>query len=363
MRLTRRQILLSGSMLLAGACTRPGSETAPQRFGSRLSGPNVQVLDRRLVLSLPPGMVAPKTISSYADDLGVRVTVVPGRLNTLSDVGAADVALIDDVTLGRLIQAKLVEPIDRSLVSNAKLLLPPFDSPSYDHGNRHSVPKDYVTAGFAVSEIAVPELPSTWLRFFHLAGALPGRVAVPHDRDVVIGAALTATGHDWNSSSSSDIADAADLLLPLRQDLVIAGTMARRHLPPPLVAALCFGQGFVAPPGGVGFVVPSEGTLTRARCYCLPLYAPDPVSAHAWLNHTLDPAIAAAETRYTLHATPVGPALYQLPASLLANEAVFPPALPATPLTFANVSPSGTQLRADLWRELLATRRRRLGPR
>jgi spermidine/putrescine transport system substrate-binding protein len=356
-------MLLSGSMLLAGACTRPGSETAPQRFGSRPSGPNVQVLDRRLVLALPPGDVAPTTISSYVDTLGVKVTVVPGQLDALTDVGRTDVSLTDDITLSQLISAKLVEPIDRSLVSNSKLLLPPFDNPSYDHGGRHSVPKDYVTAGFAVSTGDIPVPPSTWLRFFHLAAILPGRVAVPPDRDVVIGAALTAAGHDWNSSSSSDISDAADILLPLRQDLVIAGSMVRTRLRPPIVAALCYGQGFTAPPPGVRFVVPADGTLVRARCYCVPLYAPDPVSAHAWLNHTLDPAVAAAETRYTHRATPVGPAVYQLPVSLLANEAVFPPALPAVPLTFASVSTSGAELRADLWRELIATRRRRLAPR
>ncbi len=122
-------------------------------------------------------------------------------------------------------------------------------------------------------------------------------------------------------------------------------------------------MGFVTPPAGVRFVVPRDGTMARARCYCLPPFAPDPVSAHAWLNHTLDPAVAAAETRYTQRATPVGPAVYQLPASLLANEAVFPPALPAVPLTFSNVSPAGAQLRADLWQELTATRRRRLAPR
>jgi hypothetical protein len=88
------------------------------------------------------------------------------------------------------------------------------------------------------------------------------------------------------------------------------------------------------------------------------VYAPDPVSAHAWMNHTLTPGVAAAETRYSRRATPVGPAVYQLPTSLLANEAVFPPALPATRLTFGDASPSGIPLRADLWRELTAVRRR-----
>jgi spermidine/putrescine transport system substrate-binding protein len=357
-------MVLSGSMLLAGACTRPGSSSAPQRFGTGLSGPNVQVLDRRIMLTIPPGSVAPSTISSFVDGLGVKVTVVDGDLDSLTDVGQADVTLTDDVTLTTLIAQKLVEPLDRSLVANTSLLLAPFDSPPYDKGNRHSVPKDYVAAGFAVRRGAVARLPSTWHDFFHLARTLPGRVAVTPDRDIVIGAALVAAGHDWNSTSSSDIGDAADILLPIREDLVIDGSMLRQKLPPPLAAALCFGTGMVTPPTGVEFVVPAEGTLARARCYCIPAYAPDPVSAHAWLNHSLEPAVAAAETRYSHHATPVGPAVYELPASLVANAAVFPPALPPTPLTFASASLSDETERASLWQDLTSPRRRRAtGPR
>jgi spermidine/putrescine-binding protein len=349
-------MLVSGSMLLASACTRPGSSSAPQRFGTRLSGPNVQVLDRHLVLALPDEAVDPATVSSFVADFGVKTRVVRGRLTDLTDVGEADIALVYDTTLADLVSRKLVEPIDRNLVANRKLLLAPFDNPPYDRGNHHGVVKDYMCAGFAVSGAAAA---TTWRGFFRLAKTLPNRVAVPPDRDLVIGAALAAAGHDWNSSSSSDISDAADILLPLRNGLIIAGTPARRDLPPPLAAALCFGEGFVSPPADVRFVVPPEGTLARARCYCIPLYAPDPVSAHAWLNHTLDPTIAAAETRFTQRATPVGPAVYQLPDSMLANEAVFPPALPQTPLAFASLSPQGVDLRRQLWLELLTARRRR----
>jgi spermidine/putrescine-binding protein len=356
-RLTRRQILVSGSVLLTSACARPGSSSAPQRFGRRLSGPNVQVLDRHLVLALPDNTVDPATVSSFVQDFGVKTRVVRGHLTDLTDVGAADVALVDDTTLASLVSRKLVESIDRNLVENRKLLLAPFDNPPYDHGNHHGVVKDYMCAGFAVSGGASP---TTWRGFFRLARTLPNRVAVPPDPDLVIGAALTAAGHDWNSSSSSDISDAAGILLPLRSSLVIAGTPERRDLPAPLAAALCFGEGFVSPPRDVRFVVPADGTLARARCYCIPIYAPDPVSAHAWLNHTLEPPIAAAETRFTQRATPVGPAVYQLPDAMLANEAVFPPALPQTPLAFSSLSPQAVDQRKQLWSELLTQRRRRI---
>ena len=270
------------------------------------------------------------------------MTSSPASSTRLTDVGQADVALIDDVTLAQLIAAKLVEPIDRSLVANRKLLLPPFDSPSYDQrrppqraqGLRHCRLRR-----LDVRRRRRRRRPGCG--FFDLAATLPGRVAVPPDPDVVIGAALTAAGHDWNSSSSSDMADAADILLPLRQDSSspdrCCAAACRRRSSRRSVTA----RGSPTPPAGVRFVVPPEGTLARVRCYCIPLYAPHPVSAHAWLNHTLDPAVAAAETRYTRRATPVGPAVFQLPVSLLANEAVFPPALPPTPLTFASVSTSG----------------------
>ena len=209
--------------------------------------------------------------------------------------------------------SKLAESIDRSLVSNRKLLVPPFDDPAYDRGNRHSVPKDYVTAGFAYSVAAVPTPPSTWRGFFRLAAALPGRVAVPPDRDIVIGAALTAAGHDWNSSSSSDITDAADILLPLRPDLVIVGVADRRRLPNTLAAALCFGPGFAAPPAGVRFAVPA-GRQPRPGALLLHpgLCARSRLGPRVAQPH-LEPTVAAAETRYTGRATPVGPA--RLPAS------------------------------------------------
>src|SRR5438477_390449 len=105
----------------------PGGQMLEDIILTALAAGRVRQADRRPVLTLPPDEVAPTTISSYVAELGVRVSVVSGELNTLTDVGQADVALIDDVTLGQLISAKLVETIDRNLVSNRKLLLPPFD--------------------------------------------------------------------------------------------------------------------------------------------------------------------------------------------------------------------------------------------
>ena len=51
------------------------------------------------------------------------------------------------------------------------------------------------------------------------------------------------------------------------------------------------------PPSGIRFVVPKEGAVINMRSYCIPVLAPDPVTAHAWLNETLAPTRARRRDR------------------------------------------------------------------
>ena len=79
-----------------------------------------------------------------------------------------------------------------------------------------------------------------------------------------------------------------------------------------------------------------------------------PVAAHAWLNQALDPLTAARDTQRTGRATPVGEASFALPPGLLANPAVYPPALPPVTLGFADTTPAGLEARADIWHDMTA---------
>ena len=76
------------------------------------------------------------------------------------------------------------------------------------------------------------------------------------------------------------------------------------------------------------------------------------MSAHAWLNHALDPLTAARDTIRTGRATPVGEAAFALPPPLLANPAVFPPALPPVTLGFAEPTAAGLEARAAIWQDM-----------
>ena len=192
--------------------------------------------------------------------------------------------------------------------------------------------------GFALAARPGAAAPVTWADFFAIGSTFPGQVAVPDDPAIVVGAALVATGHDWNSAAASDLDDARSLLMPLRSSLVIGGSVDSGRLDGGL-AVLCTGLGFREPGHGVRFVVPSEGTIARPRLLCIPPYAPDPLTA-------------ARDTERTGRATPVGEASFALAPGLLANPAVYPPALPPVTLGFADTTPAGLEARADIWHDM-----------
>ena len=190
--------------------------------------------------------------------------------------------------------------------------------------------------------------------FFHLAAALPGRVAVPPDRDVVIGAALTAAGHDWNSSSSSDMADAADILLPLREDLVIGGSIVRRRLAGAHRRGALLRRGVRDSAARRPLRRPARrhprprALLLHPAVCTRPRLGPRLAEPHARPRRR--------RCRDALHAPGDAGRAGRLPAAGVAacKRGDLPARASAVPLTFANVTPAGALLRADLWHELTA---------
>ncbi len=358
MRLSRREFLAAAATTVAAGCSvKPGSDSRAQIIPAEQVPQRAQVLDPALRLSLPARTVAPDTIADFAkaDKVTVRVTRQTTQqqlLLTLSagGPGTVDIALVDQNSLTYLIGERLVEPIDQSLVPNLRLISSPFADPPYDSGSAHSIAKDYTTVGYAT---AVDEItPSdSWAAFFELARTYTKKVAVPDDSENVIGAAMLALGHDWSSATPAELAEVRAFLLGLRKSLRVEGTIDRDHLGS-LYAAMASGVGFRRPPLGNRFVVPKEGAVIIMRSYCIPVLAPDPVTAHAWLNETLSPTTVRDDVIVSGGASPVSEANYLLPSKILINPAIYPPASVKDQLQFSTVTPAQAEARADVWDEV-----------
>jgi spermidine/putrescine transport system substrate-binding protein len=353
----RDLLILAAGAAVAGGCARPdaaGDEA--QRLEPGSLGRVRQRLDPRLELSLPDGAVAAASVRAFARRTGVDVRVRPQEsddrllLDLAAAPGLVDVALVEQRALSYLVTAGQVQPLARSLVPNAELVESPWDDPPFDPGSRHSVPKDYAPIGFAVAPAMPVGAGAGWDEFFALAGLFPGRIVVPDDPDAVIGAALVAAGHGWNAELDGELEDARDVLVEARDGLVLGAPLERTTVAPYL-AAMCVPTRFLDEPLPPRFVVPDR-TVVRLRSYCIPIYARSPVSAHAWLDFTLAPANAAADVRRSLRPSAVGAARFLLPAALLADPLVYPPADVLDGLGFAAVSDAGRAARSELWDEV-----------
>jgi spermidine/putrescine transport system substrate-binding protein len=367
--LTRRELLAAAAVgLITAGCgvdTSAGSD--PQTVSPESVTAAGQPLDPRLTIAAPRSAIAESTLVDFERATKVKVVRVERAVTSqfLLQLAAGaqskadsevDVALVDDQALSYLISQGLAEPIDRSLIPNLQWLTPPFDNPPYDPRSAHSIGKDYTAIGFAVATDGVVSPPDTWSGFFKLAHDLPGTVAVPDDSEAVVGAALLASGHPWSSTSSSDLDDARKLLTRLRGSLVVEGGIDRSTLGSRRLAALSSGMGFRNAPLQTKFVVPTEGTAVLMRSYCILAMASDPVSAHAWLNDSLDPFVARRNVLANRLASPVSEVDYLLssPAgqAILTNQAIYPPADVYDKLRFQTAA--GSDARAALWDEVRA---------
>jgi spermidine/putrescine-binding protein len=89
--------------------------------------------------------------------------------------------------------------------------------------------------------------------------------------------------------------------------------------------------------------------------WCIPVSAPDPVAAHAWINWLLEPSTAVAEMNYHNYPIPIPSALSQMPASLK-NDPLFnvPSKYTDNYKYILNVSPEVVNQRTQIYGEFKA---------
>ena len=232
----------------------------------------------------------------------------------------------------------------------ARPLDAPFSDPPADPNLDHSVPLDFAYPGVAIRRsLSLSDL--SWRAFFALPKTYPLQVTIPDEPDVVIGAALLATGHDWNSDDDGDLEDVVDLLAPLR------GVIRVSRRPPAIgpgraVAAMVRSLEAVETGRRSRFYLPAEGSAVLVRSWAIPIYAPHPISANAWLANALNPAVAAGQSEATRRPTPVAAARPLVERSLLSDPRVYPPPGSSEVMVAPDVSVASAGKRRAIWQDL-----------
>ncbi len=229
-----------------------------------------------------------------------------------------------------LASKKMLQELDHRRLSAIKDLFPLHQNPAYDPNNRHSVPATWGTTGFAYRKSLLPNPPQTWADLWSRRSDLNRRLTMLGDARESIGGALNSLGYSYNSRDPKQIEQAYQKLVELKPSLATFTTDAWRDqlFAGDLLLAMCYSSDAAAATqenADIGFVVPQGGTSLWVDTMAIPIAAPNPEAAYAWLEMTLQPEFAAAAVERLRFSTPSKAAFEKLPIEIQQNPMMFPP--------------------------------------
>ena len=259
-----------------------------------------------------------------------------------------------------MIQKNLLAELDFRQLPNFSQVDSEFRNPGYDAGSKHSVPKDWGTTGFGYRTDKVPAM-SSWKEFFDNAAQYKGKVSVLDGATEVVGMALKANGHSYNSDKDSELSAARDTLLKFKPYVgQITSSNYKQDLPNGnLWIAMGWNGDFEAIKGSnaklpLSYVVPSDGAELWVDCWAVLASAPHPVAAHTFINYMLDPKVQANEIQFTYYAQPSSAAQQYTPDAIKADPIIYPTADALKPLETRKATPAGQKARDQIFAEFKA---------
>jgi spermidine/putrescine transport system substrate-binding protein len=276
-----------------------------------------------------------------------------------------DIIVPSQNAVAELIQEKGLLALDKALLPNLKYLDPSFLKPSYDPTGDYHVIKDFGITMFFYNHKIVNEQPQT-MHDFYLA--MPkyvskGRTNLLDGAEEVVPLALMSLGLNPNTNSQSDFNQVKSFLLSIRKGVTTIDSSA--YINDAIAGKIIMSQGWNGDvrrivqgrkkQGDITAVIPHATSEIWADNWAIPVSAPHPVAAHAWINWLLTPSTAVTEMNYHNYKIPMASALAQLPAALR-NDPMFnvPKSYTNNYHYILNVSPQVVEARTQIYSEFKA---------
>lgn len=243
-----------------------------------------------------------------------------------------DVIMPSNEYVARMIEAKMLAPLDHAKIPNKKNLLPEFQDADFDPGRKYSMPYTWLVLGIGYRKSAMKGgvIPDSW-KYLYDSAEYKGRMSLLSESADVFRLGFKYLGKSVNDATPELIKQVEDMLIKQKaniknfhddngQDLLMSkeidivleynGDIAQKETEDPDLA----------------FVVPKEGSLLNSDCMCIPTGAPNPYNAHAFINFLLDGQNGANITKTILYPTPNAAAKALMDDTYKNNPTIFPPA-------------------------------------
>lgn len=297
--------------------------------------------------------IDPQVLKDFEAETGIKVRYdVYDSNDTLESKLLAgktgyDVVVPTQYYMARQVQAKLLQPLDKSKLPNLKNLDPVLMQrlARFDPGNAHAVIYMWGTSGIGLNpdliKARMPNPPANSLRMLFDPAVVSKfadcGVEVLDAPDELLVAAMKYLGLDPNSKDADSIGKAEAVLLKVRP--YIRKFHSSQYINDLANGDICLAYGFSgdilqarsraeeAKKGvRVQYLLPKEGAQQWFDVMAIPADAPHVDNAHAFINFILQPKVIAKITNAVQYPNAVPASLQFVDKEAMSDKDVFPPA-------------------------------------
>ena len=352
---SRREFLAGAGRAVLGAAALAGCRSrgdgAP-RAGSEVLGD----LESELGIYNWSDYIDPEVLRGFEREFGVRITYdtyeSSEELVARLQAGAAGYDLVVPTTYAvtALIATGLIAPLSKRYLERLGNIAPVFRGLAHDPDNRYTVPWQWGMTGIAWRRDLVAAPPTSWGVF--LEAALAGKMTMLDDPRDVLGAFLRLRGRSINSVHPEELAQAG-------RDAAQAKRHLKAYLSAPVKGQLVTGDVWLAQlwdgdaaqarreQPALAWTLPAEGSTLWIDSLVVPAAAPHPRAAHAFIDYTLRPDIAAMIAAKTGYGSPNQAAVAQM-----ADPVPYPSAADLGRLEVQQDLGAATELWDRIWTEV-----------
>ncbi len=257
--------------------------------------------------------IAEDTITNFEKEFGVKVTYDTYESNeemvAKLQAGASgyDIVVPSNYIVPVVVATGLASELNRKYLTNFANLAPTFQNPVFDPDNKHAIPYQWGTTGFAWRTDKVPGNPDSWAIF--LDAKYKGKMTQMDDMRDVIGAWLRYRGKSLNSTDPTELAGA-------KADALASKKYLKAYISAPVKGQLISGDVWIAQlwngdtaqaraeQPNIGYVVPREGCTIWTDSMVVTRSAPHKRAAHEFINYVLRPEVSAGISNTTGYGSP-----------------------------------------------------------
>ena len=269
-----------------------------------------------------------------------------------------DIVVPSDYTIAIMAEEGLLEELNLDLIPNFVHVGEQFVGAPYDPENKYSVPYQWGTVGIGYNVTEVGEEITTWQEMLDYDGP----VAWLEDPRSMIAVGLVLLGYDPNTDNPDEIDEAMEFMIDHSDNVVaIAADDGQVLLERGDVNMTVEYSGDIfqimdeCECEDFAYVIPGEGSIVWTDNLAIPVDAPNPELAHAFIDYVLHPVVGAAISNYTAYGSPNASAiaLGLIDEEYLADPAIYPDEETSERLFYITENAETEQYYLDAWDEIV----------